>query len=95
MILPFCDEDEYSTCLIEKDTLGTYYGCVDALITMFFLVGYLWVSAFIKDEFETIKRTTVTAGGRPLNALSSMRTSHASRNISPPSTSFTLLVIVF
>ncbi|CAM9501712.1 unnamed protein product [Hapterophycus canaliculatus] len=61
-VLPFCDEEQYSTCLIEIDTLGLYYGCVDAFITMFFLAGYLWVHSFITDEFETIKRTTVTAG---------------------------------
>ncbi|CAN0264736.1 unnamed protein product, partial [Ectocarpus sp. 12 AP-2014] len=41
---------------------GLYYGCIDALITMFFLVGYFWVNSFIKDEFESIKKTTVTAG---------------------------------
>lgn len=64
-VLPFCDEDQYSTCLIDIDTLGLYYGCVDAFITMFFLAGYLWVHSFITDEFETIKRTTVTAGGNP------------------------------
>lgn len=61
--MPFCDEEEYSTCLIDIDTLGLYYGLTDAFIVMFFLAGYLWVHAFIKDEFETIKKTTVTAGG--------------------------------
>eukprot|EP00903_Cladosiphon_okamuranus_P006559 g6407.t1 len=61
-VLPFCDEEQYSTCLIDIDTLGLYYGLIDALIVMFFLAGYMWVNAFIKDEFETIKRTTVTAG---------------------------------
>ncbi|CAN0060321.1 unnamed protein product, partial [Scytosiphon promiscuus] len=61
-VLPFCDEEQYSTCLISIDTLGLYYGCMDAFITMFFLAGYLWVHSFITDEFETIKRTTVTAG---------------------------------
>lgn len=62
-VLPFCDEEQYSTCLIEIDTLGLYYGCIDAFITMFFLAGYLWVHSFIKDEFESVKRATVTAGG--------------------------------
>lgn len=63
-MLPFCDVEQYSTCLIELDTLGLYYGCIDAVITMFFLVGYFWVNSFIRDEFESIKRTTVTAGGK-------------------------------
>lgn len=63
MVLPFCDEEQYSTCLIDIDTLGLYYGLVDAFIAMFFLAGYLWVHAFIKDEFETVKKATVTAGG--------------------------------
>lgn len=62
-VLPFCDEEQYSTCLIDINTLGLYYGLVDAFIVMFFLAGYMWVNAFITDEFETIKKTTVTAGG--------------------------------
>lgn len=61
--MPFCDEKQYSTCLIDIDTLGLYYGLIDAFIVLFFLAGYVWVNAFIKDEFETIKKTTVTAGG--------------------------------
>ena len=64
--MPFCDEEQYSTCLIDINTLGLYYGLTDAFIVMFFLAGYLWVHAFIKDEFETIKKTTVTAGGEEL-----------------------------
>lgn len=62
-VLPFCDEEQYSTCLIDIDTLGLYYGLIDAFIVLFFLAGYMWVHGFIKDEFETIKKTTVTAGG--------------------------------
>lgn len=62
-VLPFCDEEQHSTCLIDIDTLGFYYGLTDAFIVLIFLAGYMWVNAFIKDEFETIKKTTVTAGG--------------------------------
>lgn len=55
--------EQYSTCLIDIDTLGLYYGLMDTFIVMFFLAGYMWVNSFIRDEFETIKKTTVTAGG--------------------------------
>ncbi|CAM9177431.1 unnamed protein product [Ascophyllum nodosum] len=61
VVLPFCDEKQYSTCKMDKDTLGTYYGYIDAGIVILLLAGYFWVNSFITDEFKTIKRNTVTA----------------------------------
>ena len=48
---------------MDKDTLGTYYGYIDAGIVILLLAGYFWVNSFITDEFKTIKRNTVTAAG--------------------------------
>lgn len=61
--MPFCDEEQYSVCVIDKETLGLYYGCLDTLMAIMILAGYFWVHSFIRDEFETIKRNTVTAAG--------------------------------
>eukprot|EP00904_Undaria_pinnatifida_P010629 jgi/Undpi1/6697/HiC_scaffold_20.g09176.m1 len=61
-VLPFCDEEEYSTCTIEKEALGMYYGYLDAFMVLLLIAGYFWVNSFIRDEFETIKKNTVTAG---------------------------------
>lgn len=62
--MPFCDEEEYSTCTIEKEALGMYYGYLDAFMVLLLIAGYFWVNSFIRDEFETIKKNTVTAGGK-------------------------------
>lgn len=48
---------------MDKKTLGFYYGFIDACMVMLLLAGYFWVNSFIKDEFEGIKRNTVTAAG--------------------------------
>lgn len=41
-----------------------YYGYLDAFMVLLLIAGYLWVNSFIMDEFETIKKNTVTAGGK-------------------------------
>lgn len=63
VVLPFCDAEQYSTCIVDKENLGMYYGYIDAGIVILFLAGYFWVNGFITDEFITIKRNTVTAAG--------------------------------
>lgn len=72
VVLPFCDEEQYSTCIIDKETLGLYYGFIDAFLVILLIAGYFWVSSFILDEFEVIKRNTVTAGGKLLSAYASI-----------------------
>lgn len=61
--LPFCDATQYSTCIVEKETLGLYYGFIDAFLVVLLLAGYYWVCWFNIDEFEVIKKNTVTAAG--------------------------------
>lgn len=63
VVLPFCDAEQYSTCIVDKENLGMYYGYIDAGIVILLLAGYFWVNGFITDEFITIKRNTVTAAG--------------------------------
>lgn len=41
-----------------------YYGYLDAFMVLLLIAGYFWVNSFIRDEFETIKKNTVTAGGK-------------------------------
>ena len=35
-------------------------------MVLLLMAGYFWVNSFIRDEFETIKKNTVTAGGKRL-----------------------------
>ncbi|CAM9173090.1 unnamed protein product, partial [Chrysoparadoxa australica] len=62
VVLPYCSADEFgSICYLDIDTVAVLYGWLDALQVLIVFAGYLWVTSYIKDEFDQIKRNAITA----------------------------------
>ena len=62
--IPLCKPDQFQQwedCTIKKSDLAFFYGMLDVALTIFVILGWLWLKSFEKKERDNLDRATVTA----------------------------------
>jgi len=71
--IPGCNEEQYhfaDTCTILKNKLAFFYSILDAVGTIFIIIGWMWLRIFEKREVENLNRSTVNVSDYTISVTS-------------------------